>query len=99
MVKHIVAWQLKEEIPANERDTVKSTIKTKLEALVGIVPGLLSAQVITEPIDSSTHDVILICELESNEALKGYQTNEHHVAAATYVRAHVCNRTCLDYEM
>ena len=42
MVKHIVMWNLADKAHAAEN---AATMKQKLEALVGVVPGLLSAQV------------------------------------------------------
>lgn len=74
-------------------------MKEILEALVGVVPGLISARVVTNPLDSSNTDVALVCELESEEALKGYQIHSAHVEAGKYVKSVVCDRRCLDYEV
>ena len=35
MVKHIILWQLKEELSAEEKANIKKEIKSGLEALVG----------------------------------------------------------------
>ena len=43
MVKHIIMWQLKDELTKEEKIEVKKGIKEALEALVGQVPGLQSA--------------------------------------------------------
>ena len=40
MVKHIILWQLKEDI--EDKESVKKGIKENLESLVGTVPGLLT---------------------------------------------------------
>lgn len=97
MVKHIVMWSFKEEIAAEERTAAAAKIKEGLEGLVGIVPGLLSAKVLTELIPSSTHDLTLICTFDTAEALAAYKDNPDHVKVATYVRSVTCNRACLDY--
>jgi hypothetical protein len=100
MVKHIVMWSLKEEVAEQDRAAITAGIKEHLEALVGVVPGLLSASVVTAPLGSSTHDLALVTELESPEALKGYATHPEHVKTAnTYVRPYTCNRAALDYEI
>ena len=39
MVKHIILWQLKDELSDAEKATVKACIKEGLEGLVGKVPG------------------------------------------------------------
>ena len=100
MVKHMVMWSFKEEIPEEKKAELKAQIKEHLEGLVGVVPGLLSAKVITEPLASSTRDLCLITELESEEALKAYAVNPNHVHVAdTYVRPNVCDRVAMDFEI
>lgn len=98
MVKHIVMWSFKEEVAAEERVSAAKKIKEGLEGLVGVIPGLLSAKVIIAPISSSTHDLSLLTEFDTAEALKAYATNPDHVKVATFVRSVTCNRACLDYE-
>lgn len=98
MVRHIVMWELKEEIADNDREVIKSNAKKNLEGLVGKIPGLIEATVITEPLPSSTHDMILITDLSSEEDLKAYQAHPDHVATAnTFVRPYTCNRACYDW--
>ena len=97
MVKHIVMWSFKEEIPMEERDADKVRIKEGLEGLVGIVPGLLSARVVTDLISSSTHDFCLITEFDTPEALAAYKDHPDHVKVASFVRSVTCNRAALDY--
>lgn len=97
MVKHIVMWSFKEEISAEERIADAAKIKEGLEGLVGVVPGLMSARVVTELISSSSHDLALITEFDTEEALAAYKTNPDHVKVATFVRSVTCNRAALDY--
>jgi hypothetical protein len=42
MVKHMVMWSFKEEIPEEKKPELKAQIKEHLEGLVGVVPFLLS---------------------------------------------------------
>jgi antibiotic biosynthesis monooxygenase (ABM) superfamily enzyme len=97
MVKHIVAWNVKEEF-AKEKVAVGLEAKSQLEALVDAVPGIISIKVIVNEMESSTVDVTLICEFESKEVLGAYQVCPQHVKAAQYIKTHMCNRTCIDYE-
>ena len=101
MVKHMVMWSFKEEIPEEKKTELKAQIKENLEGLVGVVPGLISARVITEPlIHPATRDLCLITELESAKALADYAVNPNHVKVAdTYVRPNVCDRVAMDFEM
>ena len=98
MVIHIVNWNLNETVAKEDYSLVKDKMKEILEGLVGIVPGLISAKLIVNPLESSNIEVALICELESVESLKEYQVHPAHVEAGKYVRSVVCDRHCLDYE-
>lgn len=40
MIKHVILWQLKDELGKEEKQKVAQDIKESLEALVGKVPGL-----------------------------------------------------------
>ena len=59
MVKHIILWQLKDELSEEEKQTVKAGIKEGLEGLAGKVPGLTEVHVQTQGIASSNSDVML----------------------------------------
>ena len=97
MVKHVILWKLKNEIA--DKAAVKAGIKSGLEGLKGIVPGLVDICVNTEGLASSTADVMLDSTFESAEALKGYAVHPAHVAVAnTKVRPYTETRMCLDYE-
>lgn len=99
MVKHVILWKLKEEIAGDAKEKVLREMKENLEALVGKVPGLLRLEIVTKPLISSNADVMLDSDLESEEALKGYQSHPQHVAVAnTYVRPFTEVRLCMDYE-
>ena len=98
MVIHIVNWNLNDTVKKEDYSCVKDKMKELLEGLVGIVPGLISAKLIVNPLESSNIEVALICELESVESLKGYQVHPAHVEAGKYIRSVVCDRHCLDYE-
>lgn len=100
MIKHVILWKLKETLSEQEKAEVKAGIKENLEALVGKVPGLTKLNIVMNGLESSNADVMLDSELESVEALKGYQSHPDHVSAAnTYVRPYTEVRMCMDYEV
>lgn len=99
MVKHIILWQLKDELSAEEKVAVKAAMKEQLEALQGQIPGLLEIRIQTEPLATSNAEVLLYSVFDSAEALAGYAVHPAHVAAADgYVRPYTKNRLCMDYE-
>lgn len=99
MVKHIILWQLKDELSAEEKKVIKAGIKEGLEGLVGKIPGLLEVKVQTEGLASSNAEVMLDTTFTDEAALKGYATHPEHVAVADgKVRPFTKTRLCLDFE-
>ena len=100
MVKHIILWQLKDELAGNEKEQVKAGIKTGLESLQGVIPGLLEIKVNTNGLASSNADVMLDSSFESEDALKAYAVHPAHVKVADEkVRPFTKTRACLDFEV
>ncbi len=98
MVKHVILWKLKEDVA--DKASVKAGIKSGLEGLKGVVPGLVEIVVRTEGLASSNADVMLDSAFESEAALKGYAVHPAHVAVANgKVRPFTQTRLCLDYEI
>lgn len=97
MVKHIILWKLKSE---HNNTAVKFDIKTKLEALIGKIPGLIEISVQTDSLPSSNADIMLYSVFESEAALKTYATHPEHVYVAdNFVRPFTETRLCLDFEV
>ena len=98
MIKHIILWKLKEDLA--DKDAIKSGIKSGLEGLKGVVPGLVDILVRTKGLASSNADVMLDSTFESEAALKGYAVNPAHVEVAnTKVRPFTATRMCMDFEI
>ena len=99
MVKHIILWQLKDELTNTEKSTVKAGIKEGLEALAGKIPGLLEIKVETVGLASSNCDVMLYSVFDDEASLNGYVVHPDHVAVADgKVRPFTKTRLCLDFE-
>ena len=100
MVKHIILWQLKDELQGVEKDAVKQGIKEGLEGLQGVIPGLLEIKVNANGLASSNADVMLDSSFESEEALKAYAVHPAHVKVADEkVRPFTKTRACLAFEV
>ena len=98
MYKHIILWQLKDELTLELKESVKKEAKAALEGLVGQVPGLLSVQVHINGIDTSNADMMLDCTLQDEASLRAYATHPAHVAVAdAKVRPFTKSRTCMDF--
>ena len=100
MVKHVILWQLKDELTAEEKVEVKKGIKEGLESLAGKIPGLTEIKVQTEGLASSNAEVMLDSTFVDEVSLKGYATHPEHVAVADgKVRPYTKTRLCLDFEV
>ena len=100
MVKHIILWQLKDELSDAEKAVVKAEAKTGLESLAGKIPGLVDIRVNIHALPSSNAYMMLDTTFETAEALRGYSTHPEHVAVAnSKVRPFYKNRVCLDFEV
>lgn len=100
MVKHVILWQLKDELSEAEKQNAKQQIKAGLEGLAGKVPSLVDIKVNINGLPTSNADVMLDSTLESFDALKAYAVHPAHVAVAEgAVKPNTKLRVCLDYEV
>lgn len=93
MVKHIVAYTLKEGV---EKDSAVKMIASHLEPLVGQIPGLLHLEVRR---CFQGMDYALYSEFESQEALKNYAVHPLHLEAKKHFFHLLDSRTAADYEV
>ena len=92
MVKHIVLWNLTD--PAH-KDENAAQMKEKLEGLVGVVPGLVSAQVGR---GFSGFDVALVSELTDRDALAVYQDHPALMEVKKFVHSVISERVSCDFD-
>ena len=99
MVKHVILWKLKENFSDSEKQEIKTGIKTGLESLKGVIPGLLEISVKIEGLPSSNADLMLDSSFADETALKNYAVHPVHVEVAnSKVRPFTEQRLCLDFE-
>ena len=78
MIRHIVFWKLKDSAEGKTKRENAEYIKKSLEALKGVVPGLIDAEVgINE--NGGAFDAALNSCFESMEALKAYDIHPEHL--------------------
>ncbi len=100
MIRHTIIWTLKDTLTSEQKNIIKQDAKTNLEALCGLIPGLLELKVVTDPLPGSTGEMMLDSLFTSASALKAYATDPEHVRVAdTFVRPYTATRACVDYEI
>ena len=93
----MIVWKLKDDIENKEATALN--IKSALEGLVGKIDGLTKMEIIIDKLPSSSGDIMMDSEFESNDALMAYQQHPLHVEIANgIVRPSVSARLSLDYE-
>ena len=98
MVQHIVMWKLKDELSAEEKEIAKKTMKEKLEALVGVVPGLQKLTV-SFNYKEGFYDLCLVSLHDDKAALDVYANHPAHCKVKEYVHSVVSDRTFCDSEI
>ena len=100
MVKHIVVWKLKESANGQSKAENAKAIKEKLEALLGVVPGLLKIEVgIDFRGTEESADAALYSEFESRDAFEGFLNHPAHKEIGPFVREARSQRLMADYEV
>ena len=98
MIKHIVMWRLKESAHGQDQATNARGIKARLEALQGVVPGLLKIEVgLDFSRTTASADVVLYSEFVDRAALDAYQKHPAHEAAKAFIGEACCERRIADY--
>jgi len=93
MVRHIVMWNLRDKSDA-------PALKTRLEALNGLIPGLIQVQVGIDFLHSEqSANLVLIADLENRQALDMYQQHPEHQAVVPLVKAAALSRSVVDFEL
>lgn len=93
MVKHIVVYTIKEEY---DKDEAVKLIASKLEPLVGQIPGLLKMEVRR---CFAGMDYALYSEFERPEDVKAYRAHPLHQEAKSHFHHMLATRVSADYEV
>ena len=93
MITHMVFWKLQEE---NKAENARH-IKKSLEALVGVVPGLLEMRVGAN-LNGGEYDLALCSRFADMAALHGYETHPAHLQVRAFVKQVRIARASVDFE-
>jgi heme-degrading monooxygenase HmoA len=100
MIRHIVMFTLTATDEAQRAADVEE-VRRRLDALVGVVPGLRSVTFSRDLglIAAGHWDVVLVSEHDDNAALEAYQAHPDHQAAGAFIRTVTGDRATVDYEL
>lgn len=99
MIQHVVAWKLR-DLSEGERSELVTEFRSRLDALVGVVPGLRSVALSEDVHDSDGNfDAVLISMHDDREALALYQDHPNHVEIGRWYKDFVVTRAAVDSEV
>lgn len=97
MIRHIILWQLRDELSPEEKTRVKREIKAGLEALNGKIEGLAGVTVRIDGLPGSGADVMLETRV-AESALAAYAAHpDHRRVAVEKTRPYVKAKLVFDY--
>ncbi len=97
MVKHIVLFKLKDDVPAPEKMEAISLFKQSIENLPAIIPFIRKIEVGVNINPKETWSIALYSEFDTLEDVERYATHPEHIKAGQLL-AHVKeSRACVDY--
>jgi hypothetical protein len=100
MIKHIVAWRLKDEALGRDKAANRSLLVAMLEDLPRLVPGIRHFEFGADiGAAQEPWDVAIYAEFESRADLDRYQAHPEHIKLKEVAAAVVDGRAVVDYEV
>lgn len=97
MIRHIVMWKFRRDLEETP-EQIALEMKSRLEALVGRIDGLLRADVgVNIKETASSYDAVLTADFPSFEAMEAYKVHPLHVAVSDYCKNRRLERVDVDY--
>jgi hypothetical protein len=99
MVKHIVLFKLKDEVPQNEKMRLMTKFKETIESLPTKIPYIRKIEVGFNINPNESWHIALYSEFDTLEDVKLYAIHPEHLAAGKIIAEIKENRACVDYQL
>ena len=99
MVKHIVLFKLKDEVPETDKLVVMNKFKEAIEALPAKISVIRKIEVGLNMNQGESWHIALYSEFDNLDDVKFYATHPDHVAAGKIIAEAKESRSCVDYEI
>ena len=99
MVKHIVLFKLKDEVPETDKLVVMNKFKEAIEALPAKISVIRKIEVGLNMNPGESWHIALYSEFDNLDDVKFYATHPDHVAAGKIIAEAKESRSCVDYEI
>ncbi len=92
-------WKFRRDLEETP-EQIALEMKSRLEALVGKIDGLLRAEVgVNIKETASSYDAVLTADFPSFEAMEAYKVHPLHVAVSDYCKSRRLERVDVDYSL
>ena len=99
MIKHIVAWKIKDSVNNVPKDTLIQQIKDRLETLPGKIDVIRFYELGINIIHSDrAFDLVLVSEFESIDDLNTYRVHPEHQKAVEFISDKKSEAMVVDYK-
>ncbi|MGN0310114.1 MAG: Dabb family protein [Bacteroides sp.] len=99
MVKHIVLFRLREDVPAEKRLEAMRSFKAAIEALPERIEVIRKVEVGLNMNPSEAWHIALYSEFDTLDDVRLYAAHPDHVAAGKLLAEVKESRACVDYEI
>ncbi|KAA6351290.1 hypothetical protein EZS27_001436 [termite gut metagenome] len=99
MVKHIVLFKLKDEVPPNEKMRLTTKFREAIENLPTKIPYIRKIEVGFNINPDESWYIALYSEFDTLEDVKLYAVHPEHLAAGKIIVEIKENRACVDYQL
>ena len=99
MVKHIVVFKLKDDVPETDKLVVMNKFKEAIEALPAKISVIRKIEVGLNMNPGESWHIALYSEFDNLDDVKFYATHPDHVAAGKIIAEAKESRSCVDYEI
>ena len=99
MVKHIVLFKLKDEVPETDKLVVMNKFKEAIEALPAKISVIRKIEAGLNMNPGESWHIALYSEFDNLDDVKFYATHPDHVAAGKIIAEAKESRSCVDYEI
>jgi hypothetical protein len=98
MIKHIVLFKLKDEVPQDEKMRLATKFKEAIENLPAKIPYIRNIEVGFNINPGENWNIALYSEFDTLEDVKLYAIHPEHLAAGKIIAQIKENRACVDYK-
>lgn len=92
-------WKFRRDLEETP-EQIALEMKSRLEALVGRIDGLLRAEVgVNIKETASSYDAVLTADFPSFETMEAYKVHPLHVAVSDYCKSRRLERVDVDYKL